>query len=190
MTRRSDLPVLTVDMDGVFCSPFFGWNVGVHRALLDPSAEPPSARVTPRWLGTPLDHLRFNPRRPLPGAREALARLREVRHLVVVTGRRTYPRWWMRRHGFEALFDRVVVNETLLKSPHFKLDALTLLDASEHIDDDPRTAQLLVQRSDVRVFLRDWPTNRQVELDPRVQRVRDLGELADRLGAPPAQGLR
>ncbi|MCK9485857.1 MAG: hypothetical protein M0R73_04035 [Dehalococcoidia bacterium] len=189
MSRRPDLPVLTVDMDGVFCSPYFGWNVGVHRTFLDPGATPVPARITPRWLGEPLDHLRFNPRRPLPGAREALERLREVRQLVVLTGRRTYPRWWLRRHGFEALFDRVVVNQTRLRSPHFKLDALTILRAAEHIDDDPRTAQLLAQGSDTRIFLRDWPTNR-VDLDPRVQRVRDLGEFADRLGAPPAAGGR
>lgn len=181
---RTHLPVLTVDMDGVFCSPFFGWNVGVHRTFLDPDADPPAASVPPRWLGRPLDHLRFDVRRPLPGAREALARLRAVRQLVVVTGRRTYPGWWMRRHGFATLFDRVVVNETLLKSPHYKLEALSLLDAAEHIDDDPRTAQLLAQRSRARIFLRDWPTNRAVDLDPRVERVRDLAELADRLGAP------
>ena len=31
-----DRPVLTIDMDGVFCSPFFGWNVGISSAFLDP----------------------------------------------------------------------------------------------------------------------------------------------------------
>ena len=181
---RDDLPVLTVDMDGVFCSPFFGWNAGVHRSFVDPALEPEPARIVPRWIGTPLDHLRFGPRRPIRGAREALARLREVRQLVVLTGRRTYPRWWMRHHGFAPLFDRVVVNETHLPSPHYKLDAIALLGAAEHVDDDPRTAQLLAHRSRARVFLQDWPTNRHVELDSRVERVRSLAELADRLGAP------
>ncbi len=187
---RADLPVLTVDMDGVFCSPYFGWNVGISRTFLDPEADAPLASVPPRWLGTPLDHLRFNVRRPLAGSREALTRLREVRRLVVVTGRRTYPRWWLRRHGLEALFDRVMVNTTSLKSPHYKLEALSLVDAAEHIDDDPRTAQLLAQRSRARIFLREWPTTRGVALDPRVERVRDLSELADRLGAPPAATAR
>ncbi len=182
---RADLPILTIDMDGVFCRPFFGWNVGISSDFLDPEAAPRPARVSPRWLGTPLDTLRFNPRRPLPDARGGLTRLREVRQLVVVTGRRTYPHWWLRHHGLLEFFDRVMVNEGPLRSPHYKLEALDLLGASEHIDDDPRTAQLLAQRSRARVFLRTWPTNVRTELDPRVQRVRDLHDLADRLGAPP-----
>ena len=184
MNRRSDLPVLTVDMDGVFCSPILGLNIGIHRTFLDPEAEPPLASPPPRWLGAPLDHLRFDLRVPLAGSREALERLRAVRQLVVVTGRRTYPSWWMRRHGFSALFDRVLINETHFSSPHYKLEAVGMMDASEHIDDDPRTAQLLAQRSRAQVFLREWPKNRGVALDPRVERVRDLSELADRLGAP------
>ncbi len=189
-TRRSDLPVLTVDMDGVFCSPYFGWNVGIRKTFLEPTDEPVPARVPPRWLGTPLDHLRFNVRRPVRGSREALARLRQVRQLVVVTGRRTYPRWWMRRHGFAPLFDRVVVNETMLRSPHYKLEALALLDAAEHIDDDPRTAQLLARRSQARIFLQEWPTNRKVELHRRVERVPNLNAVADLLGAPSLAEVR
>lgn len=181
---REALPVLTVDMDGVFCSPFFGWNVGIHSTFLDPTADPRLASVPPRWLGAPLDHVRFNPRRPLPDALEALRRLRRVRRLVVLTGRRTYPRWWLRRHGFLPLFDRVMVNDGPLRSPHYKLEAVALLDAAEHVDDDPRTAQLLAQRSKVRVFLREWPRSRGVTLDPRVEHVRDLHQLADLLGAP------
>src|SRR5690606_26905715 len=96
---------------------------------------------------------------------------------------RTYPAAWLRRHGLAAMFERVMVNEGGLRSPHYKLAALDLLGAAEHIDDDPRTAQLLAQRSRTRIFLRTWPTNRDVELDPRVERVNDVHELADRLGA-------
>ncbi len=179
-------PILTLDMDGVFCEPFFGQNLGIHRTFLPPDAEPPLASVPPRWLGTPLDHLRFNPRRPLPGAREALVRLQAVRRLMVLTGRRTEPRWWLRAHGFEGLFERVIVNAGPRRSPHFKLEAIAALGAAEHIDDDPRTAQLLAERSAARIFLRDWPRNRDLSYHPGVERVRDLAELADRLGAPPA----
>ncbi|MGE3960296.1 MAG: HAD family hydrolase [Dehalococcoidia bacterium] len=178
------LPILTVDMDGVFCSPFFGWNVGISSTLLDPDAEPRPASIPPTWLRVPWDTLRFNPRRPLPDARTALARLSQVRRLVVLTGRRTYPSWWLRRHGLVQYFDRIMVNETPLRSPHYKLEAIDLLGAAEHVDDDPRTAQLLAQRSRARVFLRTWPTNADTELDPRVARIRDLHELADALGAP------
>jgi hypothetical protein len=178
-------PVLTVDMDGVFCRPFFGWNAGIHRTFLDPDADPRPARVPPAWLRTPWDAVRFGPRHPMPEARGALLRLREVRRLVVVTGRRSQPSGWLRRHGFAGLFERVLVNEGPLRSPHYKLQALDLVGAAEHIDDDPRTAQLLAQRSSARVYLRTWSTNRAVEVDPRITRVRDLHHLADLLGAPP-----
>jgi len=182
-------PILTVDMDGVFCRPYFGWNAGVHRTFLDPDAPPRGARVPPAWLRAPWDLVRFGPRRPMPDAREALARLALVRRLVVVTGRRSRPGWWLRRHGLHPYFERVLINEGDLSSPHYKLAALDLLGASEHIDDDPRTAQLLATRSRAQVFLRTWPTNQDVAgLDPRVQRVVDLHELADRLGAPPRMG--
>ncbi len=186
-TLTEERPILTVDMDGVFCSPFFGWNVGISSDFLDPDATPRLASVPPRWIRVPWDTLRFNPRRPLPDARGALARLQQVRRLVVVTGRRTYPQWWLRRYGLIRYFDRIMVNESPLRSPHYKLEAIDLLGASEHIDDDPRTAQLLVQRSRARIFLRNWPTNTKTELDPRVTRVNDLHELADLLGAPRLQ---
>lgn len=182
---RDQLPILTIDMDGVFCRPFFGWNLGISSDFLDPDAPPRPASVPPGWFRRPWDTARFNPRRPLPDARGGLARLREVRRLVVVTGRRTYPRWWLRHHRLSEYFERVMVNETPLRSPHYKLEVMDLLGASEHIDDDPRTAQLLAQRSRARVYLRNWPTNRGAALDPRVQRVDDLQELADLLGAPP-----
>lgn len=178
-------PILTIDMDGVFCRPLLGWNAGIHRTFLDPDAPGRPASIPPAWIRLPWDTVRFGPRRPMPEAREALERLHTVRRLVVVTGRRTQPGWWLRRHGLRHLFERVLVNEGTLRSPHYKLTTLDLVDASEHIDDDPRTAQLLAQRSAARVFLRTWPTNRDVVLDPRVTRVQDLHELADRLGAPP-----
>ncbi|PKN79308.1 MAG: hypothetical protein CVU47_10820 [Chloroflexi bacterium HGW-Chloroflexi-9] len=176
-------PILTVDMDGVFCEPFFGKNLGIHRMFLDTDAPPPEADIPPKRLGPLLDHLRFDLRRPLPGARDALIRLGTVRRLVVLTGRRSQPRWWFRRHGFEGLFERVILNEGPRKSPHFKLEAVAALGSAEHIDDDPRTVQLLAERSNARVFLRDWPRNRDLPYHPRVERVRDLEDLADRLGA-------
>ncbi|MSQ30420.1 MAG: hypothetical protein EXR64_00105 [Dehalococcoidia bacterium] len=183
-------PLLTLDFDGVICRPPFGLNVGIHRAFLDPAATPIPARVYPRWLNAALDHLRFDLRASMPGVREALAALRTVRRLVIVTGRRTPPTAWLRRHHLDGLVEEVVVNDTALKSPHFKREALRALAADEHVDDDPRTAQLLAQASSTRVFLCDWPRNRGLAYDARIERVRDLRDLARRLtdprGAPEA----
>ena len=175
---RDGLPLLTIDMDGVICQPPFGRNLGIHRDFLDPDAPPIRARVPSRWFKRIVDPLRFELRRPLPGAREALAELRGLRTLLLLTGRRSPPDRWLRRHGFAPLLDGVVINETALRSPHFKLAAIAELGASEHIDDDGRTVQLLAQRSQAQPYLRDWPRNRALPYDERVRRVADLGALA------------
>ena len=181
----TDRPILTIDFDGVVCSPPFGRNLGIHRDFLDAAAPPPEARAWPRWLGAPLDHLRFDWRRPLPEARDALQRLAAHRTLVVLTGRRSSPLPWMRRHGIAGYFDRILINQGPRKSPHYKLEQVLALGAAEHVDDDGRTAQLLAQRSDVRVFLRDWPRNRDLAFHPAVQRVDDLLALAELIEADP-----
>lgn len=178
------LPLLSVDMDGVFVRPFFNWNIGIHRDFLDPAAEPQPARVYPHWLNAPLDHVRFDLRKPLPSARHGLARLSRIRRLVVVTGRRTSPHHWLHRHGVADLFDEVYINDGPLRSPHYKLEVLRDIGAQEHVDDDARTAQLLAQSGFGPVYLRDWPRNRDLPLAPNIIRVRDLNDLADRLGAP------
>lgn len=178
---RDGLPLLTVDMDGVICSPPLGRNLGIHRSFLDPTAPPRGARVPPSWFSRIADPLRFELRRPLVGAREALAELRELRTVVLLTGRRSSPGRWLERHRFAPLLDGVVINETSLSSPYFKLEAIADLGATEHIDDDGRTVQLLAERSEAEPYLRDWPRNRGLPFADRVRRVADLGELVARL---------
>jgi hypothetical protein len=171
----SEHPVTTLDFDGVICSPPFGWNIGISRTFLDPALNPLPAHIPPRWFSRPGDYLRFNFRRALPGVREALAELHEARTVVVLTGRRTTPKRWLVRHDMASFVDRIVINETALRSPHFKLRLVEELGAVEHVDDDGRTAQLLAERSSVRVFLRDWPRNRDLPYASHVTRVADLG---------------
>jgi hypothetical protein len=187
MAPGGERPLLTVDMDGVICRPILGQNVGISRVLLDPGEPPKPARVYPRWLGARLDYLRFNFRRPIDGAREAIADLGRVRRLVLLTGRRSVPHDWLRRHGFDGLFDDVVVNETLARSPHYKLEAVRRLGADEHVDDDARTVQLLADLTEVRLFLCDWPRNRGVPIDERIVRVQGIADLARRLLAERAR---
>lgn len=174
----SDRPLLTLDLDGVICSPPLGINLGIHRSFLDPDAVPPATRVLPSRLGVVLDTLRFEFRRPLAGVREALQSLAGSHRLVLLTGRRSSPARWLRRHALDNNLDEIVINETSLPSAHFKLRMVGELAASAHVDDDGRTAQLLAQRSSVAVFLRDWPRNRGLALAPKVRRVADLAELA------------
>ena len=183
--ERDDLPLLTLDLDGVICGPPFGGergvNLGISRRFVDPRERPHRAVVPPRWLSWSLDHARFDLRRPLPGVAEALARLSDVRRLVVLTGRRSSPVHWLRWHGLDEFLDDAAFNITGLPSPHFKWGALVVLEAAEHIDDDGRTAQLIAERTEARPFLRDWPRNRDLPYHERVERVADLGALADLL---------
>ncbi|MBX7110457.1 MAG: hypothetical protein K1X87_01245 [Dehalococcoidia bacterium] len=183
-------PVTTLDFDGVICRPILGWNVGISREFLDPEAAPRPASVPPRWFSRPADYLRFNFRRPLPGVARALEELHDIREVVILTGRRTDPGPWLRRHGLEGSIDRIVVNSTELRSAHFKLHMVRQLEAAEHLDDDGRTVQLLAQRSPTRIYLRDWPRNRGLPFTAGVTRVADLADFVRRLGAQTADASR
>ncbi|MEE8422457.1 MAG: hypothetical protein V3S31_06745 [Dehalococcoidia bacterium] len=176
-------PILTLDFDGVICMPPFGTNLGIRRRLIDPHAEPERAFVPPRWFGGPADHLRFAFRRPAEEARSALERLAETRRLVILTGRRSSPDRWLRRHGLDQLIERVMINDGPHGSAHYKLRCVNELGAAEHIDDDGPTAQLLADRSAARVYLRDWPRNRGLAYSDGVTRVHDLASLASRLAS-------
>ena len=119
MTTGPDAPkpVLTLDLDGVICAPVLGQNLGISTAFLDPTAEPTRAFVWPRWIGGPLDTIRFGIRRPLPEAAAALERLAVHRRLVVLTGRRSDPHEWLRHYGLEMHLDDVVFKRRLAAQP-------------------------------------------------------------------------
>ncbi len=171
---KSARPIVTLDLDGVICSPPFGINLGISSAFVNPDAPALPARIPPPWLRAIVDPLRFELRRPLPGMHDALHRLSEVRTVILLTGRRSDPTRWLRRHGLDQYFDRILINDGPLESAHYKLEAVTRLGAAEHVDDDGRTAQLLAQRSATRVFLCDWPRNRGVTDTPGVTRVEGM----------------
>lgn len=183
MNRR---PIVTLDLDGVICRPPFGVNLGITSTFLDPSASPRPARVPPRWWSVPFDHARFDFRRPIAGIARALAEVHALREVVLLTGRRTSPLPWLRRHGLDAHLDRVIINETALRSPHFKVEAIEDLGAIEHVDDDGRTAQLIADRGVARVYLCDWPRNRGPRYHERVTRVANLAAYASLLRADSA----
>ncbi|HJM88244.1 MAG TPA: hypothetical protein QF624_01305 [Dehalococcoidia bacterium] len=167
----------------MICAPLFGRNGGISREFLDPSAPPRRAFVPARWYADPLDHLRFDLRRPLPEVREALSRLSTLRRLTILTGRRSSPESWLRRYGMAAFIDDIEFNASEERSAHFKLRRSAELGAAEHIDDDPRTVQLLAEAGALRVFLRDWPRNRGLPFVDGVTRVSELTALANLLEA-------
>ena len=174
-------PLVTVDFDGVICSPFLGVNLGISREFVDPAAPAHPATVPPRWLRVLVDHARFDLRRPLPDARDGLAALAQVARVTILTGRRSSPAAWLRWHHLDSHIEAIIINTGPLRSAHFKLTEIERLRPRAHIDDDPRTAQLLAQRADVQVFLRDWPRNRDLEYAPRVTRIATLADAARRL---------
>ena len=177
------LPLITLDFDGVICAPPFGLNLGITTDFLDPLAPPPVATVPPRRLGEVADYLRFNFRHPMRDAAESLRALAERREIVVLTGRRTSPHAWLERYDLLQYIEEIVVNDTALKSPHFKLQMVEALRPSEHVDDDGRTAQLLAQANTVgtRVYLCDWPRNRGPRYTPAVTRVVGLHGVVEAL---------
>lgn len=176
-------PLVTLDLDGVICNPPFGINLGISGEFLDPDAPPRPARIPARWWSVTFDHLRFDFRRPLSGIAQALSEVHAHREVVLLTGRRTSPRPWLRKHGIEEHIDRIVINETPLRSPHYKLEAIEQLGAAEHVDDDGRTAQLIAERGAARVYLCDWPRNRGPRYHERVTRVASLAAYAQLLRA-------
>lgn len=176
-------PLITLDFDGVICSPPFGLNLGITADFLDPLAPAPTASVPPRAFGELADYVRFNFRRPMHDAAESLRALAKLREIVVLTGRRTSPHDWLARHDLDQYIEEIIVNDTDLKSPHFKLQMVEALRPSEHVDDDGRTAQLLAQANTVgtHVFLCDWPRNRAPGYAPGVTRTSGLSGVVEAL---------
>ncbi|MCC6237331.1 MAG: hypothetical protein IT299_07135 [Dehalococcoidia bacterium] len=182
-TEPATRPLVTLDFDGVICAPFFGLNYGIHRGFLQEDAPPEPATIPAPWFSRVADHVRFDLRRPLPDATTGLEALAGLARVVIVTGRRTSPEGWLRRHHLEEYIESITINEGPLRSPHFKLAALEAIRPLAHVDDDPRTVQLLARHTGVDIYLRDWPRNRDLRYEPRIVRIATLHDLTARLRA-------
>jgi len=177
----SDLPVVSFDFDGVLCRPPFGINPGKGRKKR--RGAPGKKGLlwrTERW--------RYYGRKPVPGALEALAAIRDIALPVIVSARgeqaRPLTERWLKRHlgWVPELNLRPHWRET---SAQFKVRRLAEMGAAAHFEDDPFTA-LWVADAVCPVFLVDWPRNRWVD-DPRLVRVQRLVDalplLRESLGA-------
>ena len=179
-----------MDMDGVICTPFLGTNIAISRRLgLPPlpasvgehGAE--NRRVYTR-LRRRVELVRYMGRKPLPDARAGLEALARVRRPVLVTGRSSFARQlirrWLERYDLARFFDDVLPNHTTLVGAHFKLWTAQRLGHAEHVEDDGSVAHFMANNG-VRVFLRDWPRNRQLPYPPGVTVYHRLVEVAEKL---------
>ena len=194
-------PTLALDLDGVVVRPPLGWNVAISRRLDTPPLPETVAglgldrRWRQRyWLArTALEFARYGGRQPLPGVRDALARLATVRRPVVLSGRRwvvrPLVRRWLARHGLAEFVADIYLNDVALPSAQFKLWTLQRLGIGEHVDDDGATAHYLASHSAVLVYLCDWPRNRGLPYPPGVQPVPSLLALAERLQVEVERGV-
>ncbi|SRR5581483_1768621 len=190
------LPAISMDMDGVVCTPFLGTNIAISRKLgmaplpdqvIESAGERRRAyqRLRRRW-----ETVRYMGREPLPGIREGLERLVRVRRPVLVTGRSVFARHlierWLKRYQLDEFFDEILPNNTNLSTAHFKLWTAQRLGHREHVDDDGSIAYYLGHHG-VRVFLRDWPRNRGLPYPPSVTVYKSLTEVARLLAETPVE---
>lgn len=158
-------PLVTLDLDGVLCRPPFGINPGrgIGKARREQGTKNLLWR-TERW--------RYALRRPMPGAREALAALQQRYECHVLSARgeqarRLTERWFEHHFGrVPRLHLRPRWRET---SAAFKVRMVQELRPIAHFEDDPHTAAWVAEFVPA-VFLVDWWRNRWLDA-PRVHRV-------------------
>ena len=131
-----------------------------------------------------LEHLE-----PVPGAVEALKRLLEKGHeVVIVTGRPSYCHEgslrWMKRFGLESLeviyvdkYGRVPKVTPEGAPPMLSLDEFNRLSFDVAIDDSPAALDLLVKMENCRVMIFDRPWNREYRLQGDMQRFSEWREI-------------
>jgi hypothetical protein len=185
------LPELTIDMDGVVCRPVFWFNLVISRDVARPPdlAEERRARANRlhhRLLETWVGHtLRYAWRPPLPFVREGLAELGQVRRLILLSGRpeasRRPTERWLARHGMREFFSEIILNDRGLPNAAFKIRSVRERGNLEHVDDDGRVAYFLAQEAQRTVFLISYLGNARLPYPPRVHRVRNLLEAAQRI---------
>src|ERR1051325_9184130 len=146
----AELVPITIDLDGVVVRPPFGLNIMIGRRIGRPLL-PDELREPPGFsrLRALMERGRFGFRRPLPGVREAMAEIAKLRTVHILSarshaGRRSTERW-LERHGLASHVAAVHLNPGGVPSPHFKLLTARSLGVTEHVDDDPATADYLAR---------------------------------------------
>ncbi|MGH2457485.1 MAG: hypothetical protein ACRDIY_01295, partial [Chloroflexota bacterium] len=157
------LPELTVDMDGVLCRPAVWFNLVISRDIeREPRVHAPSPRprmpLPPGLFDSrPSQAIRYGWRKPMPRVAEGLAKLAEVRRLILLSGRpensRKATERWLSQHGLRDYFSEIVLNDRGLSNAAFKLVTLRDRGVRQHVDDDGRVAYFLAKDQPRTVFL-------------------------------------
>lgn len=182
---------LTVDMDGVLCRPAVWFNLVISRDIRrvpDVAVSKHASGLSlPRRLleSRPSQVIRYGWRKPMPSVAEGLAKLAEVRRLILLSGRpenaRKATERWLVHQGLRDYFSEVVLNDRGLSNAAFKLVTLRERGVQQHVDDDGRVAYFLAQDQPRTIFLIAWRRNHGLPYPPTVHRVRDLLETAERI---------
>ena len=174
------LQVIAIDFDGVICQLPFGLNPGISSSAW--SSRQLNKRKVPReglsrLLTELVTRLRYSIRRPRPGVEETLRFLAREYKLALVTARPGHmlgpTKAWLAKHELLDYFDQVIVNETCLPAPLYKLEKARTLGASVFIEDDGRNARFLSSGGIDLVLLVDWPKNR-ADYPDAIQRITTL----------------
>ena len=121
----------------------------------------------------------------MPRVEEGLAKLAEVRRLILLSGRpensRKATERWLSHHRLRDYFSEIVLNDRGLSNAAFKLVTLRERGVLQHVDDDGRVAYFLARDEPRMVFLIAWRRNEGLPFPSTVYRVRDLVETSERI---------
>ncbi|MDG1990397.1 MAG: hypothetical protein P8J51_03910 [Dehalococcoidia bacterium] len=170
--------ILTIDFDGVICGTPYPFKLGINKKSIQSKILPKKAIVPPKFFREPLDKLRYAFRPILPDTHNALELLFSKRELVLLTGRRSSPKNWLKNYNIEKFFTNIIFNNTKDNSSHYKLNKIIEIGANEHIDDDAHTIHLLSELTQCKLFLRNWKYNEDYSLNNKITRVSGLHSLS------------
>ena len=170
--------ILTIDFDGVICGTPYPFKLGINKKIIHHKDSQKKAVVPPKFFRKPLDKLRYAFSPILPDTYKALEELFLKRELILLTGRRSNPKEWLKKYNLEQFFTKIIFNNTEHNSSHYKLNKIIKLGANEHIDDDIQTIQLLADSTNCKLFLRNWKYNKDYDATSNITRVSGLYALS------------
>ena len=96
--------ILTIDFDGVICGTPYPFKLGINKKIIHHKDSQKKAVVPPKFFRKPLDKLRYAFRPILPDTYKALEELFLKRELILLTGRRSNPKEWLKKYNHIRLF--------------------------------------------------------------------------------------